>query len=1430
MKAYWYTNFFKQIFANSPAYGGWKASGGDTFRIALYSPAYIPNQDTHVSYNDIIQVSGQGYTAGGQVLTGKTISAASGALVLGANPVSWAGCVFPVRGAAIYDDTNTGSLNKQLVRWIDFEQIIQLAGDTITLTFDGAGTVTITPPADTTPPQLVDASVDGPNLTLSYNEQLDTTSVPATSAYTVLVNSVPATISSVAVSSLQVNLTLSAAVVSADVVSVSYTVPGTNPLLDLAFNPAASFSGVSVFNATTPPPPPPPPPDVTPPVVAITSPANLATISGTITVTATATDLNGVVSTVLFVDGTAFSTDTSSPYSFGLDTTSLSNGAHTLQAKAKDPAGNEGVSAVVNVTVSNVVPPPPDTTPPSVTITSPLAGAFLAGTFTIAVAATDNVGVVSATLFVDGVSQGVDPSQPYSFSLNTALFTDGTHSLVATAIDAASNVGTSSTVFVVFDNTVPVLSTATINGASLVLTYPENLNTASVPLTSAFTVKTDGNTRSLNSVSVSGLQVLITLAVPVLAANVVTISYTAPTGSGATPIEDRAGNNAANLVDRAVTNQTPGDTTPPTISSLTVNAASLVIQYSENLDTNSVPATAAFAVTVNGSARSVNSVAISGRNVTLTLSTAVLSTETVGCSYTQPLTGKIRDIGQNNAASFFNLPVQNITAPPPPPPEPVAPVLSSVSSPDSGSITWNNTNVADETGYEYESATILNEPFTTWTLRGSRPADTTTFTWSGATASTTYYMRVSSVGPSGARYPSNILNVTTAAPPPPPPPPEPVAPTLTSVSAPTSTSITWNHTNVTDELGYEYQTSPASSGPWTVRGSSAANSTTFTWLSATQQTLYFMRVASFGAAGTRYPSNVLSVTTPTTPIVDAASFVSQSVPSLTMAPSSSQNVSVTMRNDGTGSWSSAAGYHLYSQNPAGTTRWGITQVPVSGSVIPNGNATFNFSIAAPTSGNATVSWDANTEPDLAGYRLYYGTAPGVYGTPIDVGNVTSYLVTGLTAGVVYYFAVTAYDTSGNESAKSTEVTLSTLIFPFQWRMRHTTTEFGAQSPSVMISVVAPSQQGAVFISTTGSDTSGNGTQTNPYRTLAKAFQFVQPSGSVEIRGGTYLEGVVNNCPPGTSWTNMVTVRAFQNEPVILRPPSSNNFVVWLQTAAKRYIQFRDLVLDAVNVISNAVKLDSPVSGTDTANHIRFYNCEVMNSRFIAILTNYGGDFNEFQKLRIHNCGKTLDSDGLYGYAFYIKGSNSIVEDCEIYDQGSSGIQIFSTTASTQPPNNNTIRRCYVHNNCVLSAAQSRGAGISVASGTGNAVYNNLVISNFRGINSAFTFTNKFLNNTVVSNPDIGIYLEGGGSHSCRNNIAYLNGTNFLNSSSGGTVTPNLIGTSPPFVNSASDWHLAAGTNVAVGTGVTLTEFNNDYDLNPRPFGSAWDQGAYERQS
>jgi len=92
--------------------------------------------------------------------------------------------------------------------------------------------------------------------------------------------------------------------------------------------------------------------------------------------------------------------------------------------------------------------------------------------------------------------------------------------------------------------------------------------------------------------------------------------------------------------------------------------------------------------------------------------------------------------------------------------------------------------------------------------------------------------------------------------------------------------------------------------------------------------------------------------------------------------------------------------------------------------------TMIFSLNSPAafSGTATLSWDAPTTnadgtllTDLAGYKVYYGNFSGNYSQNMNVDNVTTYTVNNLTDGLTYYFAVTAYDTSGNESGYSNEL-------------------------------------------------------------------------------------------------------------------------------------------------------------------------------------------------------------------------------------------------------------------------------------------------------------------------------------------------------------------------------------------------------------------------
>ena len=101
--------------------------------------------------------------------------------------------------------------------------------------------------------------------------------------------------------------------------------------------------------------------DNTPPTVSVTSPASGATVSGAITATATASDDVGVAGVQFLLDGIASGVVTNPPYPIEWNTTTATNGSHTIAAIAQDTAGNRTTSALVTVTVAN------DTTAPTVT-------------------------------------------------------------------------------------------------------------------------------------------------------------------------------------------------------------------------------------------------------------------------------------------------------------------------------------------------------------------------------------------------------------------------------------------------------------------------------------------------------------------------------------------------------------------------------------------------------------------------------------------------------------------------------------------------------------------------------------------------------------------------------------------------------------------------------------------------------------------------------------------------------------------------------------------------------------------------------------------------------------------------------------------------------------------------------------------------------
>jgi hypothetical protein len=205
--------------------------------------------------------------------------------------------------------------------------------------------------------------------------------------------------------------------------------------------------------STTTPPPTTVTADTTAPTALIVSPTTGSTVTGTVTVAGSASDIVGVTRTELYMDGALKASATTAPYNFAWNTTGLVNGTHSLSLRAYDAAGNIGASAPVNVTVSNTTTttPPPvvttDTTAPVITSLLPATGSVVSGKINVTAAATDNMAVKRIDLYVNNklVKSVTSGSIGYGLSTKAA----GSFTVIAKAYDAAGNVASKTSTFTV---------------------------------------------------------------------------------------------------------------------------------------------------------------------------------------------------------------------------------------------------------------------------------------------------------------------------------------------------------------------------------------------------------------------------------------------------------------------------------------------------------------------------------------------------------------------------------------------------------------------------------------------------------------------------------------------------------------------------------------------------------------------------------------------------------------------------------------------------------------------------------------------------------------------------------------------------------------------------------------------------------------------
>ncbi len=180
------------------------------------------------------------------------------------------------------------------------------------------------------------------------------------------------------------------------------------------------------------------------------------------------------------------------------------------------------------------------------------------------------------------ISSGATTSHELTSLTNGTTYTIRVAATHSAAADGAWSSEVSATPFET-DTTAPTLTLATVNGASLVLTYDEDLDDNSTPAASDFSVSVAGSSVAVSNVSISGKEVALTLATGAEYDDTVSLSYTVPASN---PIQDTAGNDAAALSGQAVTNNTSATVVALTldVTSVAESAGATTVRVTGTLD------------------------------------------------------------------------------------------------------------------------------------------------------------------------------------------------------------------------------------------------------------------------------------------------------------------------------------------------------------------------------------------------------------------------------------------------------------------------------------------------------------------------------------------------------------------------------------------------------------------------------------------------------------------------------------------------------------------------------------------------------------------------------------------------------------------------------------------------------------------------------
>jgi hypothetical protein len=190
--------------------------------------------------------------------------------------------------------------------------------------------------------------------------------------------------------------------------------------------------------------------------VTIQSPASGATVFGTISVSGTASAKAGISSVSVAADSGSYQpasrTNGGTGWAYSLNTNNLTNGAHTITARAVDSHGRSATSSV-GVNVNN--------TPPTITISTPKAGAFASGNVSVAGTAASQAGIAGVQVRVDSSTWApASGTSAWNALVASSNYADGAHTISAMAADSVGHSSTA-TISVTFSNSPPTVSITT---------------------------------------------------------------------------------------------------------------------------------------------------------------------------------------------------------------------------------------------------------------------------------------------------------------------------------------------------------------------------------------------------------------------------------------------------------------------------------------------------------------------------------------------------------------------------------------------------------------------------------------------------------------------------------------------------------------------------------------------------------------------------------------------------------------------------------------------------------------------------------------------------------------------------------------------------------------------------------------------------------